>query len=86
MTVTNVPATTQEILNMLEVVLNEGENSLAIENELADISGWDSMGMLLLMAELDERFGITLTENELAQLQSIQDIVSVIDAKDLLTN
>lgn len=78
------PASTQEILDMLEVLLNEDQGSLSIESVLADISGWDSMGKLMLMAELDERFGITLRENELAQLQSIQNIIDAIDTNGLL--
>lgn len=78
------PASTQEIINMVEVLLNEKNGSLFIDSKLMDIAGWDSMGRLLLMAELDERFGITLKENELAALKSVENIISTIDSKGML--
>lgn len=78
------PASTQEIISMVEVLLNEEIGSLCIDSKLRDIAGWDSMGRLLLMAELDERFGITLKENELAALKSVENIILTIDSKGML--
>jgi len=43
-----------------------------------DLPGWDSMGQLVLMAGLDERFGIRLTDNELATLSSVADILDIL--------
>jgi acyl carrier protein len=43
------------------------------------------MGVLLLMAEMDERFGITLSEAELANLRGVSDIVNVVKRAGFLT-
>jgi acyl carrier protein len=42
------------------------------------IPGWDSLGQLVLMSALDERFGIRLTQSELSNLQSVQDILDIL--------
>jgi acyl carrier protein len=39
------------------------------------IADWDSMGALMLMAELDERFGIVLTADASRELQRIADVL-----------
>lgn len=72
------------LINLIEALLNVDEGSLAIETRLVNVPAWDSMGVLLLMAEMDERFGITLNEAELANLRSIADIVDVVRRAGLL--
>ena len=43
-----------------------------------DIPAWDSLGILTLMAELDENFGILLTEEEMQRLEKINDIFEIL--------
>lgn len=38
------------------------------------IDGWDSMGALTLMAELDERFSLQLTADESRKMTKISDV------------
>ena len=40
-----------------------------------DIPGWDSLGALTLMAKLDEEFNIILSEDDLANMQAVEDIL-----------
>ena len=42
------------------------------------IPAWDSLGVLTLMAALDEKFAIVLTEEEMQTMQSIRDIMDVL--------
>lgn len=77
--------TTPELVNLIEALLNVDEGSLAVETRLVDVPAWDSMGVLLLMAEMDERFGITLSEAELANLRGVSDIVNVVKRAGFLT-
>lgn len=79
------PISVPALLNLIEALLNIDEGSLAIETRLVNVPAWDSMGVLLLMAEMDERFGITLNEAELANLRGIVDIVNVVKRAGLLT-
>ena len=43
-----------------------------------DIPAWDSLGQLILMSVLDQRFGIRLTPAELSSLSSVQDILNIL--------
>lgn len=77
--------TSPALLNLVEDLLNVETGSLTIETRLVNVPAWDSMGILLLMAEMDERFGITMNEAALANLKSTADIVDVVRRAGLLT-
>ncbi|MET0356856.1 MAG: acyl carrier protein [Cellvibrio sp.] len=77
--------TSPALLNLVEDLLNVEAGSLTIETRLVNVPAWDSMGILLLMAEMDERFGITMNEAALANLKSTADIVDVVRRAGLLT-
>lgn len=42
---------------------------------------WDSMGVLNLVVELESEFGISLEPEEIAELQSYNDIIRILKAK-----
>jgi acyl carrier protein len=69
--------TTQEALDIIggaiggkNVILHAGMNRDEVPN-------WDSVGNIMLMAELDEKCGIVLEERDLNSLNSIDDILAV---------
>jgi acyl carrier protein len=49
-----------------------------------EIESWDSLGILTLMARLDEDFQILLTEDEIQQLRSVQDILNLLRKREML--
>lgn len=75
--------TTRQLLDWLAEVFQEDPASLTLERTRDSIPTWDSMGMLLLIAELDEKLHITLTEADLRGLASIKDIVAAVRAKQI---
>jgi acyl carrier protein len=77
--------TVAALLNLVEDLLNIDQGSLTGETRLVNLPAWDSMGVLLLMAEMDERFGITLNETTLANLRSTADIVDIVRRAGSLT-
>lgn len=80
------PISTKELLGLIEQQVNAEANTLSVDMQLADIKGWDSMGVLLLMAELDERLGITLSSEVLANLTGVKDVVDAVKQAGLLTD
>ena len=48
------------------------------------IGGWDSLGMISLMAGLDERFNIQLTDTDMRNLQCVNDILDLLRQRGLL--
>ena len=62
-------------------LFNEPVESLSMSTPQEDIEGWDSMGALLLMADLDEMYDIQLDEGELTDLKTLGDIAKLIESR-----
>ena len=45
---------------------------------LDEIGGWDSLGVLTLMADLDEKFDIRVNEKEMSAMTSVQNILDLL--------
>jgi acyl carrier protein len=54
---------------------------VTMETTASDISAWDSVGHLSLAGNLEEVFGITLDVDDLMEMESVRDIVRIIEAK-----
>ncbi|MGQ3000999.1 MAG: acyl carrier protein [Hydrogenophaga sp.] len=64
--------------------------NLPVEDMHADlqrdaIDDWDSMGALMLMAELDERFGIELTAEVSREMTRIGDVLAFLKVHGVLS-
>ena len=70
--------TQDEVLNWLAEVFNEPLGSIAADAKKDDVGGWDSLGVLMLMADLDEKFAIQLDEKEIEGLQSVPDLMALL--------
>jgi len=55
--------------------------SLTPSMTAADIAGWDSLRMILILASLEERFGLQFTTPEMDSLRCVGDLVRVIGQK-----
>ena len=64
-----------EALALLAETFAEPVEKIRPEIERAAISGWDSMGALMLMAEFDERFSIELTAEQSKAMQRVADVL-----------
>lgn len=73
----------QQLLQALATVFQESPEALDEARTRESIQAWDSMGTLMLIAELDERFHLTLEEAELKKLTSIGDIFSLLRRKEV---
>lgn len=68
--------TAADALAMLSQLFEEPVENLSPEVLREEIPGWDSMGALILMAELDERFGIELTAGESREMVRVEDLLN----------
>ena len=73
-----------EALDMLAECFNEAPGSLTPARPREDIAGWDSMGALMLIAELDERFGIELSAEDSRAMRSVADALEFLQRHGLL--
>jgi len=69
---------TDEALNWLSEVFEEPAGRISAATKRDEIPGWDSLGVLSLIAALDERFNLQVPEKEIEGLQSIDDILAIL--------
>ena len=55
------------------------EEQLADETGPGDIPGWDSLGHVALMAEVQKHFGTHVPVEDAIEVESIADLVTIID-------
>ena len=67
-----------QIINWIAELFNESPEEIASETKREDIMEWDSIGTLNLMAELDQKFGIVLTNEDLDALNSVGDLIDLL--------
>lgn len=84
MNTTRPTITTTEALAMLAECFNLPPEDVhpALEREAVD--DWDSMGALMLIAELDERFGLELTAEVSREMQRIGDVLDFLRTHGVL--
>ena len=76
--------TVDEALAMLAEAFNEPVENLAPDVARASVPGWDSMGALMLIAEIDERFGLELAAEESRAMKQVSDVLAYLQRHGLL--
>lgn len=78
------PITVTEAIAWFAEMFETTADSISASTMKEDIDAWDSMGVLTLMAELDDRFEINLSTDELESLASIDDLLQVLKRHNVL--
>lgn len=69
---------TEEAVTWIAEVFEEGTGRISAQTLRKEIPGWDSLGTLSLIAGLDEKFDIQLSEKEIGSLERVNDIVDLL--------
>jgi len=69
---------TDEAIAWIADLFEEPVENIQPETLKEDIPAWDSLGVLALMASLDEEFGILLTDEEMQEFEKINDIFDIL--------
>jgi len=67
-----------EILTWVAGVFEVAPDGIRPETKREEIEAWDSLGILTLIARMDEDFRVLLSEEEIQGLRSVGDIVEVL--------
>ena len=59
-------------------LFNISEDKINERSSPDTISDWDSMGHISLIMVLEEEFDVSLTADEVAEMQSVKDIVQTL--------
>jgi acyl carrier protein len=76
----------EDALELIAEAINEPVNDVQPGIELVTLSGWDSMAVLLLMAEFDDQFDIVLDEEKINELKLVDDILAVLEDNNVLND
>lgn len=70
--------TQREALDWIGKLFEEPPGRLSPDMRRGDIAAWDSLGVLTLMASLDEEFGIVLADEQLQEIHNVDDILNIL--------
>jgi acyl carrier protein len=70
--------TTLEATRWIAELFEESAERVTPETPRDAVSAWDSLGELTLMADMDEKFGIVLTDTQLKAMVKVDDILQVL--------
>jgi acyl carrier protein len=70
--------TVEQALAWISELFEEAPGRIAATTARADIPAWDSLGQLILMSALDQRFGIRLTPADLGSLVAVEQILDIL--------
>ena len=76
--------TLTEALSWVAELFEEPVENIQPETPRDDIEGWDSLGILALMASLDEDFDIILSEDEFQELRKVEHILKTLEQNGCL--
>ena len=77
---------TQEALTWIAETFEEPPERVSADTLRDQILGWDSLGVLTLMASLDEKFDIQLTEHEMEGMERVSDILAILQRAGALSD
>lgn len=69
-----------EALRWIAQTFEESPERITADTPRDRIAAWDSLGVLTLMAGLDQDFGVLLSDAELRPMTSVGDILKVLQA------
>lgn len=72
-----------DVCQAFAAAFNTDPAAISLESEPGDIAGWDSMGHVQLVAELEKVFSISLEVDEVMEMEDVASIIRVLKAKGL---
>ncbi len=70
--------TEAEALEWIAELFEESSDAIQADTPRDDVPAWDSLGVLSLIAALDQRCGIVLSGEEIEKMTRIDDILEVL--------
>lgn len=73
--------TENEVLELFAEALEVEPGRLSPETRIEDVSEWDSVGWLTLMAAVEERLGVELVAKDVREMKTVDDVLRYIAAR-----
>ncbi|MCM1303494.1 MAG: acyl carrier protein [Lachnospiraceae bacterium] len=67
---------TEKILTLIEELLKIPNGTITTDTMAEDVEEWDSLAHVMLIGELEERFGISIPLEEAIEIKGVKDILA----------
>lgn len=71
----------EKVFEIIAKVCETENSNVALESTIGDFPGWDSMGHLTILQQVEEEFDINFEPEEMMELEDANDIVKAIESK-----
>ncbi len=70
-----------KVREVFKTSFNIDPQSVTAETKASDIPGWDSMGHLSLASNLEQAFKISLDVDDMMEMESVREILRILQTK-----
>ncbi len=67
-------------MEILEKILLIDRSSITPDLRREDIEDWDSMTHLVLISDIEEEFGVSFSDEQIAEVMSVADLITLISS------
>jgi acyl carrier protein len=71
----------EEVFKIVASVCETEVENISGETTIGDFPGWDSMGQLGILQQVEEKFDISFEPEEMMELEDVNDIVKSVEEK-----
>ena len=69
----------EEVINVLSESLNIDKSKIQLKSDIVDDLGADSLDSVEIIMALEERFGISITDEEAIDIKTVEDLVNKVE-------
>ena len=67
-------ATFQKFLEVFQSLFQVGADDIKADSEFRELEEWSSMQALIVIAAIDEHFGVTIAERDFREAKTVDDL------------
>ena len=73
--------TTSEFLKEIETIIEADPGSITMDNQIASLTGWDSMSIISFIAMADAKLQVAMNVTALASCKTVGDLAGLLEGK-----
>ena len=70
-----------KVFEIVAQVCETEVSNVTLESTIGDFPGWDSMGHLTILQQVEEECGINFEPEEMMDLEDVNDIIKAVESK-----
>lgn len=70
-----------KVFEIVAQVVDTDVANVTLESTIGDFPGWDSMGHLTILQQVEEELEVSFEPEEMMDLEDVNDIIKAVEAK-----